>query len=65
VIHSPAWNQKCCLGINGSNDINATFLADQSIDNDDSFDLFKLWICISNEQNDSSGWLHEADMVSL
>lgn len=62
VIHSPSWKQKCCLGIIGSNDINSTFLADQTIEDDDSFDLFKLWICVCSEPLENSGWLYEADM---
>lgn len=65
VIHSPSWKQKCCLGIIGSNDINSTFLADQTIEDDDSFDLFKLWICVCSEAIEGSGWLYEADMVRI
>lgn len=63
MIHSPSWKQKCCLGIIGSNDINSTFLADQMIEDDDSLDLFKLWICVCSEPMEDSGWLYEADMV--
>jgi hypothetical protein len=63
VVHSPSWKQPSCLGIIGSNDINSTFLADQKVDDDDSYDLFKLWICICGDPVDDTGWLPDADMV--
>ena len=63
AVHSPSWKQPCCLGIIGSNDINNTFLADQKIDDDDSYDLIKIWICVSSESVEGSGWLPESDMV--
>jgi hypothetical protein len=44
---------------------NSTFLADQKIGDDDSHDLFKLWICICSEPVEGSGWLPEADMVRM
>ena len=64
VLHSPSWKQECCLGIIGSNDINSTFLADQKVyDDDDSKDLFKLWVCVCGDPLDETGWLPETDMV--
>jgi len=65
AIYSPSWKQSfCCLGFIGSNDINSTFLTDQKVDNDDSFDLCKLWICVSNSSIENSGWLPESEMPS-
>jgi len=65
VIHSPSWKQSsCCLGYIGSNDINSTFLTDQKTDDEDSFDLCKLWISVSNTVIENSGWLSESDLPS-
>lgn len=66
VIHSPAWKkQSCCIGIILSNDINSTFLADQRLDDDDSHDWFKLWMCVCSKPKEKTGWLPEADMVRM
>lgn len=66
AVYSPNWNQtNCCLGFIGSNDINSTFLMDQKTENENSFDLCKLWISVSSKVVENSGWLPETEMVSL
>ena len=63
AIFSPSWN-RCCLGYIGSNDINSTFLTDQKTEREESFDLCKLWVAVSNSMVQNSGWLSESEMVS-
>ncbi len=66
MLYSPSWkNQRCCIGIIGSNDVNSTFLSDQKLDREDSYDLFKLWVCVCSEPKEETGWLSGADMVWL
>ncbi len=65
AIYSPSWKQSsCCLGFIGSNDINSTFLTDQKTEDEDAFDLCKLWISVSNKAVENSGWLPKSEMVS-
>jgi hypothetical protein len=64
AIYSPSW-KRSFLGLIGSNDMNSTFLKDQKTENEDSFDLCKLWIGISNADVQNSGWLPESEMVSM
>lgn len=64
AIHSPHWEHKTCLGMIGSSPISTNFLSDQMIDDNDSFDLFKLWICVSDEDVPETGWLPKSDMPS-
>ncbi len=63
VVHSPLWKNRSYMGIIGSNDINSTFLADQKVGDEDSNDLFKLWICSCGEYIEDAGWVPEKDMV--
>ncbi len=65
VLYSPTWKQqRSCLGCIGSNDMNTTFLTDQKTENEDSFDLCKIWVCISNSPA-NSGWLSDTEMVCI
>ena len=64
VVHSPSWRQSSgCLGLIGSNDINSIFLSDQKTEDEDVFDLCKLWISVSKDLVENSGWLPQSEMV--
>ena len=66
ALYSPSWDKStCCLAFIGSNEINSTFLSDQKYEDEDSYDLCKLWVSVSNTHIEHSGWLPENEMVSF
>ena len=68
VLYCEEWTKtKCCIGIIGSNDINATFLQDQKIcsSRDDNGNTFSLWVCCVSKDNENTGWLAKEDMPPI
>ena len=63
VLSSYSWKKSgSCIGLIGSNEMNSTFLQDQKLVEENNFSQFKVWLCVSSNNYENTGWLAESDL---
>ena len=63
VLSSCSWKKSgSCIGLIASNEMNSTFLQDQKLVEENNSSQFKVWLCVSSNTYENTGWLAESDL---